>query len=506
MRSEILWILSLNRFLIILSVIIFMIFFTNKSYASEACPAGSSLAYSKSISKSELPSYESWCSVPFCGGISYPTSVGLKYGKYGPTGQYTVRCPEQCFQTCDDEPEKDNECPWGFAINNSGSCVDDDNCAIGNSMGLGGSCEPDDCSAGSYLGSAGCTTCPQGTDCYADPIPDPEPDPDGGSGGGGNGGGSGGGGGSVPVCDTYSECRLAALQNLNCKENDRDRFIYQYIGPDDYAADCETCDGPEYLLYAECQSGACQFGYDSQNNRCWTVSCPHGDCSDPSGDGAFDPNPLPTNQDNNDERLSEIITAINSVRDSIEDNETPQKIEELKTDLVNKLESSKTETITQLKDNKTSNNDNSDSNTERLLAKLTQIENNTQDLGAPDSNDDYTSLLDDLNSTSKEILCEINPWLSGCQGYDVAAVTPQAAADAILLGIENSGIYSALNEFKTISINVTSTCPSSFRFQLSFIGTYTLDVCSIFEPVVPLTRALFIGFWGLVSFRALTDA
>ena len=494
MRSEILVFLSPYKTLMTLSIIILCLFFANQSHADDACPAGSSAAYGTVINVSDLHYYESYCSVSFCGGIDYPTSVSRHYGNYGPTGRLAVRCPAQCFQTCDDEPEKDNECPWGFSATNTGSCVDDNDCAIGSSMGIGGSCEPDDCSVGSYLGGSGCTTCPQGTDCYTDPIPDPDPDPDG-----------GGGGGSVPNCDSYSSCRDIALEELNCKENDRDHFIYQYIGPDDYAAECETCDGPDYLLYDECQNGACDFGYNAQNNRCWTVACPHGDCIDPDADGAFDPDPLPTNQDNTDERLSEIITAINSVQDSIENNETPEKIEELKAGLLSELDSNKTAIVNQLEENKSSHNTNNDANTDRLISTLDQIEANTRD-GNVVSDKDYTDLLNSLLKNSEDALCELNPRRAGCDIMSEVEVDAQSAANGIMSGLKNSGIYSSLSEFKDVSINVTAACPSSFRFQLSFIGTYTLDVCAVFEPVVPLLRGLFIAFWGLVSFRALTDA
>ena len=239
-----------------------------------------------------------------------------------------------------------------------------------------------------------------------------------------------------------------------------------------------------------------------------TIACPHGDCIDPDDVDSFDPLQLPTNQDNSDERLSEVITAINAVRDSIDNNETPQKIEELKAELLNELQSNKTALVNQLEENKASNNANADSNTELLLAKLQQIGDNTggDGGGGSGSDKDYSDVLNALLENSDEVLCQLNSKRAECITEGTTTVNTNQAADNIMNGIQGSGIYTALSEFKDININVTSACPSSFRFQLHFLGTYTIDVCAVFEPVVPLIRALFIAFWGLVSFRALTDA
>lgn len=522
MHSDLRSIFIIAKRIQLVFVFLFLIFLANYSFAANGSPTPDCLGgHWAEVNGVSCPTVFSDCpdslyshldlEYTTISGSTFPAPTYLKRLN---SSSYGIFVTEVCLSEGQERPDDDNDkdgdgCPDNqFWPNGSGQCTDANDCVIGTSLSAG-SCSPDDCSAGHYFNnsSQSCSPipCPDGqsrvgASCV---ISDPDPDPDNGGGDSGGGGDSSGGGGSAPTCDTYSTCRDIALTELSCKEDDRDRFIYQYIGPDDYAAECETCDGPDYLLYAECQADACQYGYDSQNNRCWSISCPHGDCLDPEGDGAFDPDPLPTNQDNSNERLSEIITAINSVRDSIETNETPQKIEELKTELVSKLESTKSDTVTQLKENKTSNNDNADSNTDRLLEKLTQIEANTQGSA---SSPDYTSLLNDLNATSDQILCELNPHLAGCEGFTTTVINTDPAADALLEGVQNSGIYSALSEFKNIAINVTSACPSSFRFQLSFIGTYTLDVCAIFDPIVPLIRALFIGFWGLVSFRALTDA
>lgn len=155
----------------LLAFLSLLLSFSHSAFSS--CAAGSSPKYSKVISPSSLSQYQDYCAISFCGGISYPPSVSIKYGRYGDTGQLIITCPDQCFETCDDEPEKDNECPFSYAADNTGSCVDEDRCSIGTSMdSLTASCEPDDCETGSYAGSTGiCQACPAGTDCYVPPPP-----------------------------------------------------------------------------------------------------------------------------------------------------------------------------------------------------------------------------------------------------------------------------------------------------------------------------------------------
>ena len=523
MHSDIRNIFIIAKRIQLVLVFISLIFLANYSFAAKGSPTPDCLGgYWAEVNGVSCPTVFSDCPGSLYSyldveyqshnGTTFPAPTYLK--KLNSTS-YGISISEVCLQDGQDRPDDDDDkdddgCPDNqFWANGSGQCSDADDCLIGTSLSAG-SCSPDDCSAGYYFNnsSQSCSPipCPDGqtrvgSACViCDPDPDPDPDPDNGGGDSGGGGDSSGGGGSTPTCDTYSSCRDIALDELSCKENDRDRFIYQYIGPDDYAAECETCDGPEYLLYAECQSGACQYGYDSQNNRCWSISCPHGDCLDPEGDGAFDPDPLPTNQDNSDERLSEIITAINSVRDSIEANEAPQKIEALSQDLTNKLETNKQAIVDQLENNQDSNTSDNQSIIELLESISLDVDSNNG------TAKDYTDLLNRLLDNSDDLLCQINPKRAGCDSFEQIQVDHISPSHRIIDGIENSGIYSALSDFNNISINVTSACPSSFRFQITFMGTYYVDVCSVFDPIVPLIRALFIGFWGLVSFRALTDA
>jgi len=524
-----------NKALMLLSVFMLVIafsFYSQNSHSYLNDDGVACVTTSPSSVRNPLSSGSSYEWKPPYGSVvdicEYP-NFGVKYSGVfvkNYASKTFVQCPsiEVCSDGSKDEPE--DECPSSeqFYKDANGVCKNiDDNCEIGSGISADGqSCEPDDCASGQYSspisGSCKDIPCPSGQvrnlGICTTPLPDPDPDPDPDTGGGGDpdpdtGGGGGGGDpdpdpdtGTTPTCASYSDCRAAALEASNYKEDDRDHFIYQYIGPDDYAAECDTCEGPNYLAYSECQDNACTFGYDAVSNRCYTLSCPFGDCADPNGDGSLDPIPLPTNPDNSDERLSEVIDAVNSVRDSIENNETPEKIEELKEELTNTLESNKDAIIEQLAENNTSNN----SDNEGLLKKLEEIEENTRNSGEPSDGKDYTQVLNDLLENSDDALCELDPARAGCDPIEETTVDTHAAADALMDGLQESGIYSALAEFKDISITVSSACPASFRFQLTFIGTYTLDVCSVFEPIVPLLRALFIAFWGLVSFRALTDA
>ena len=218
-----------------------------------------------------------------CSALEYGVTFAGFFTKSPTTWKLYVQCPE--IEVCADgtKDEDEDECPDHdlYFEDSTGLCRRiDDNCEIGQSTNLEGtSCEPDDCSAGQYSSPVSNTCkdipCPSGQTRSLGICTSPDGggdgdggDPDGGGDGDGGDPDGGGGGGSIPNCDTYSACRDIALEELACKENDRDHFIYQYIGPDDYAAECETCDGPEYLLYDECQNGVCDFGYDAQNNRC----------------------------------------------------------------------------------------------------------------------------------------------------------------------------------------------------------------------------------------------
>jgi hypothetical protein len=505
--------------IIVFLILIIALLYSQNSHSLSAadCPGGYSAG---SIRTSTLSNFSYYTSinvscddVSSCGvNKSYLATISVGFTSSGNASETVITCPEVCLATCDDEipDDEDNDhCPEPeFFLSPDGSCTDADNCDMGTSLNsLTGSCESDDCPTGQYVNASGqCNDipCPEGQvlnlGICTTPLPDDDDDDSGDDDSGDDG--SSGGGTDDATCNDYSECRSLALDASACKENDRDYFVFQYIGPDDYAAECDTCEGPNYLAYSECQDGACTFGYDSVSNSCYTLDCPFGDCADPTGDGALETDPLPTNPDNTDERLSEVITAINSVRDSIEADETPEKIEELKQDLVTTLDSNSDAVIDQLVENQDSNT----SDNESIIELLQEINLNVDSDSESGTGKDYTDLLNQLLDNSDDLLCQINPKRAGCDVLTETTVDIISPSERIIDGIENSGIYSALSEFQDISINVTSTCPSSFRFQLTFMGTYYVDVCSVFDPIVPLIRALFIGFWGLVSFRALTDA
>jgi len=305
-----------------------------------------------------------------------------------------------------------------------------------------------------------------------DPDPDPETDPP-----------------TSEGCADYSACRAKGISDTSCDDGNRDYFLFQFISAGDFVAECEACGGPNSLSFSQCQDGACDYGFNSITNKCWTIDCPHGDCIDPDAPDSQAEAP-PENSDNTQERLSEVITAINAVKNAIANNETPEKVDQLRIEVSQKI-TTQTAELSEV----------SDSNTAELVESLKKIELKISEDG------DYTDLLTEVKKNTKDVSCALNPNGSGCSSKFIINDPDVAELSTVIVeGITDSGIYTALSEFKDISINVTSDCPSTFRFQLSFIGTYTIDVCAIFQPIVPLIRALFIAFWGLVSFRALTDA
>ena len=147
-----------------------VLFFSPDSFSNDACPSGQqSSSGSVFYNESQLDYYSNTpCSATRCGiTVEWARDISFKT-----SSSYIQRCAAQCFQSCDDEPEKENECPNGF-LGSGDDCKDLDDCSLSTSYSsLTGACEPDDCNAGSYTGSSGlCETCPLGTLCNPEPPP-----------------------------------------------------------------------------------------------------------------------------------------------------------------------------------------------------------------------------------------------------------------------------------------------------------------------------------------------
>jgi len=391
---------------------------------------------------------------------------------------YLISLPELCLTNCTppapDDDQDDDGCPDNQFWNDGGQCKDEDGCEIGSGFNSAlGQCEADDCPPYQYRGLGGsCTSCPPGTSC-ADPA-------------GGDGGDGGDGGGNPAGCQSYTECRDEAEEALSCLHNDRDEFRFFYNGPGDFTSQCHQCAGPNYLNYSECQDATCPYGYNDAKGECWSDACPNGNCADPDGDDSSTP---PQNPDSTDQRFDELLASEELTRDAIDG--VKDEVAGMRSDINDALNDLNTTTQNGASGIESAI-DNMNSDTRGRLDNLGDKLNGIRGEGT------------ETNERLGRLECTVNPQAQGCIGY--VPTDGIDAGEGLVTGLQGTGIYGQLERFKDVNISVSSSCPPSFQFNLHFLADYTVDVCSVFSPVIPLIRSLFIAFWGLVAFRTLGDA
>ncbi|WP_276669242.1 hypothetical protein [Thalassolituus oleivorans] len=361
------------------------------------------------------------------------------------------------------------------------------------------------------------------------------------SGGGTGSGDSGELGGGDPSgsqngsCNSSQSCQSLAAQN--CQEP-RDKLFFTYISGSNYFAECDTCGGTASASYSECSQ--CAYGYNSNTNSCYPVTCAYGDCSTPN-----DGNTLPDQSGDSTEVVAAIrdlqadinsgikVTNFSVITNSLDDLSTDlqAKIGTKSDDIVDSIESLKTnlDAIAQAINDKeigggsggdsgtgpdtTETNDqcvaDEAGNLPSFCTKCEADANGNFPKGCSET--ELKKILKDILKVQQEAAC-----LLGSTNEDNGCPAPEenteefdhgAAATGLYTAIQGSEFISSLTGVKDAFAGVSSSCNYNYSLYIPYANTdLDVDICGWLESIANLLRGFFIAFWAMAGIRHIFSA